>query len=575
MRDEFQDYTPDPSAQRSVSDWLMQVIEGKKPDEPGNGTGQKGARPSANGTTVAAVLEEMPREPEKSGPAVEAQPQRAEQKESAAVESPLAQFSAEDLCGPPVIKPAAPAPRSILDDISADDLCWVPEKAQQNGHKPNVVEEGPAGSIKIVDIEEMKPQVFEVEAEKPLIEVEAEPIAAVEESAAMVEPPNPTLASEIQAAKEVKAEAPSPIAESGENSVSAADITRDRVLYAADAERIGLLRPLRKTEPAANGNGQPGHEVTAADIMRDRVLQQMQPAKAVEAEPSAKAPEMVSAQAEAPEIVAAQAEVPEIVAAQAELVEPVPVVETAPAEVMTEVVEVPEAVESESSVFEPKAAADVFVPATAVPIEVQDQEIATAEEHAASAEFPASGVAETGESVFAHKGIWGDAARAEGVEAEDGTGALSDQEPDYRATKGGYLKPEELEELDEASPDKLAAALKGLARLGTVLPQLARTAEGGAANDAGLSHEARHEMGNLRMIQYEIRSTVHDHSLQLKRMEDQMVRVREAMDSDNTENAELADSMKSTVKLVRMIGIGVGILLVVLIAMVGFMLEHH
>lgn len=571
MRDEFQDYTPDPSSQRSVSDWLMQVISGNKPEEPGKAAAQNGARPLANGTAAAAVLEEAPREPDKSGPAavVELQPQRVEQQENAAVKSPVAEFTAEDLCGPPVIKPAAPAARGILDEITADDLCWVPEKAERNGRKPGVVEEEPVpaaaapvvaatkGSIKIVDIEEMKPHVAEVEAEEPEVAAEAEPVAAVEEPVGAVELSKPELVAEVSAAKVVEAEALRPVAGAGEDVLTAADITRDRVLYAADAERMGMLRPLRKTEPAASAAAEPEREITAADIMRDRVLLQMQMTKPVEAEQVKAEPE-----AKAPDAAAA-------------VVESAPEIEAAAAEAKTDIVEVPEApaVELEASAAEPEAEASAAADA---PMEIQApaaEEIAVAEEPVT--EFPAREAMETGESVFAHKGIWGDAARVEAHEAEDVTAEFSDQEPDYRASKGGYLKPEELEDLDEASPEKLAAALKGLARLGTVLPQLARTAEGGAAGDAGLSHEARHEVANLRMIQYEIRSTVHDHSLQLKRMEDQMIRVREAVDTDNTESAEMADSMKSTVKLVRMIGIGVGILLVILIAMVGFMLEHH
>jgi hypothetical protein len=76
------------------------------------------------------------------------------------------------------------------------------------------------------------------------------------------------------------------------------------------------------------------------------------------------------------------------------------------------------------------------------------------------------------------------------------------------------------------------------------------------------------------MIQYEIRSTVHDHSLQLKRMEELMIRVREATESDTRENMDLAESMKSTAKLLRLVGIGLGVLMVVLIVMVGLGLGH-
>lgn len=76
------------------------------------------------------------------------------------------------------------------------------------------------------------------------------------------------------------------------------------------------------------------------------------------------------------------------------------------------------------------------------------------------------------------------------------------------------------------------------------------------------------------MVQYEIRSTVHDHSLQLKRMEEQLTRVREVMESESSEHGELTESVMATVKLVRMLGMGLGALLLTLIVMVGLILVH-
>lgn len=91
---------------------------------------------------------------------------------------------------------------------------------------------------------------------------------------------------------------------------------------------------------------------------------------------------------------------------------------------------------------------------------------------------------------------------------------------------------------------------------------------------AGSGHEVKQEVSGLRLLQYEIRTTVQDHSMHLKRLEEQLARVRESMERDSAESASVMDSVQSTVKMVRVMGIGLGVMLMVLILMVGMMLVH-
>lgn len=46
------------------------------------------------------------------------------------------------------------------------------------------------------------------------------------------------------------------------------------------------------------------------------------------------------------------------------------------------------------------------------------------------------------------------------------------------------------------------------------------------------------------------------------------------MERDSAESASVMDSVQSTVKMVRVMGIGLGVMLMVLILMVGMMLVH-
>jgi hypothetical protein len=559
MRDDVKDFPSDPNAQKSVSDWLMHVISGKPPIE---GQPSDGAQATAPRDAGAVAVVEMPQE--------NGRVKVAEEKKK---EITAAEFTAEDLCGPAVFQmPAAAVPAK--EEITADDLCFVPQSEAIKPHRN--------GTSAVAELmEQLRNGAPVVEAQPPKngaeesVQIhEPEQNKAAEVAVEMREPEKPAapwgieqeLGRKAVDAKEAEHHAAAEVVEEKKPEPDpAAYILRDRVLSARSPQEMAsfLRKPQTPASPAPAGD----HEVTVADILRDRVLRQMHPAVepiAPKAPPVAPEPETI-----AHEDVAKTEELPIQQAKAAVESQPIPLQmpdQTAAPEPSVVAEELPSA---EPQVVEMAAAASVVDEPSS----------------AAKAESD-SGTAVGTKSVFAQEGIWGDAARADGVareEAGDQEPSFSEEDPMYQASKRGYLKPEELQALEHAmeeeKPENLTSALKTLVKLGSVLPWISRAvpgAEGGPGSEmeTGLSHEGRHEIANLRMIQYEIRSTVHDHSLQLKRMEELMIRVRESMESDTRENMDLAESMKSTAKLLRLVGIGLGVLMVVLILMVGLGLGH-
>lgn len=167
-----------------------------------------------------------------------------------------------------------------------------------------------------------------------------------------------------------------------------------------------------------------------------------------------------------------------------------------------------------------------------------------------------------------------------------------------RATQDGVLKPVIAAEVSqpqvpqpgkavaeasaapsgEAKAEDLSAAIKTLMQLGSVLPLATRMAprEGEVVQEpvAVDTQEVKQEVSGLRLLQYEIKTTVQDQSMHLKRLEDQLARMRESAEMDSAESASAMDNMKSTAKMVRVMGIGLGVMLMVLILLIGMVLMH-
>jgi hypothetical protein len=96
----------------------------------------------------------------------------------------------------------------------------------------------------------------------------------------------------------------------------------------------------------------------------------------------------------------------------------------------------------------------------------------------------------------------------------------------------------------------------------------------GQAQNAGVSNELRQNVTSIQTSQRDVRIAVQDQALQLKRVEDQLTRMREASEKNVYEQTELVEDVKSIGNLVRAVGAGLAVLLVILILMVGALLAH-
>ncbi|MGH7134462.1 MAG: hypothetical protein ACREHD_01905, partial [Pirellulales bacterium] len=124
------------------------------------------------------------------------------------------------------------------------------------------------------------------------------------------------------------------------------------------------------------------------------------------------------------------------------------------------------------------------------------------------------------------------------------------------------------------------SALPWLSRaLPTLEAGLPNSENAGASTDQtaapGMPADVRQDVAGMRMVQYEIRTTVQDHSQNLKRLEDQLGRVREAVDSKASDDAELTASVNAAMRKLRIVGFVLGSLLLVLILLVALLVAKH
>jgi cell division protein FtsX len=96
----------------------------------------------------------------------------------------------------------------------------------------------------------------------------------------------------------------------------------------------------------------------------------------------------------------------------------------------------------------------------------------------------------------------------------------------------------------------------------------------GHAQSSSATNELRENVTALQSTQRDLRVSVQDQTLQLKRVEENLTRMREVSEKNAFEHAELVEDVKSIGNLVRVVGAGLAILLIVLILMVGALLAH-
>ncbi len=107
------------------------------------------------------------------------------------------------------------------------------------------------------------------------------------------------------------------------------------------------------------------------------------------------------------------------------------------------------------------------------------------------------------------------------------------------------------------------------------LAHLLNLAGGNSAVQSAAQEELQQGLAEIEASHRELHLHVQDQTVQLRRIEDQITLIRHAVVSNVTEHAELAAEVRSLSNLVRTIGAGLAILLVILITLTGLLLARH
>lgn len=109
----------------------------------------------------------------------------------------------------------------------------------------------------------------------------------------------------------------------------------------------------------------------------------------------------------------------------------------------------------------------------------------------------------------------------------------------------------------------------------SVLPFFSRLMEvSQAAAVPVATAEMTRNMGELAVSQRDLRTLVQDQNAQIKRLEDEVSRAREAAERSGSDATEIIDDMQSVQSTVRKAAAGVGVLLAALIGLVIWLLVH-
>jgi hypothetical protein len=92
---------------------------------------------------------------------------------------------------------------------------------------------------------------------------------------------------------------------------------------------------------------------------------------------------------------------------------------------------------------------------------------------------------------------------------------------------------------------------------------------------AGLSTELKQSVGDLQLAQRDLRMTVQEQLVQMKRVEEEMHRTREATEKNAFESANLVEDMKSVYSLLRKTAGILGVMIAALIALAVWLIAHN
>jgi hypothetical protein len=107
------------------------------------------------------------------------------------------------------------------------------------------------------------------------------------------------------------------------------------------------------------------------------------------------------------------------------------------------------------------------------------------------------------------------------------------------------------------------------------IAQLIHFVDGSTAAQATVQEDLHAGLAEIQTDHRELTLQVQDQTVEIRRIEEQIGRLRIGVERNAAEQAVLAQDMKSLGTLVRTIGTGLAILLVVLIVLTSFLLIHR
>lgn len=146
----------------------------------------------------------------------------------------------------------------------------------------------------------------------------------------------------------------------------------------------------------------------------------------------------------------------------------------------------------------------------------------------------------------------------------------SDEPPSKPAATNGSGQTQ----LETVPVPEQAQMINTLMQFRSVLPFFSRLMEVTQAAAGPGSAELTRNMGELAVSQRDLRTLVQDQSVQIKRLEDEVTRAREAAERSGSDATEIIEDIHSVQSTVRKAATAVGVLLAALIGLVIWMLLH-
>jgi hypothetical protein len=107
------------------------------------------------------------------------------------------------------------------------------------------------------------------------------------------------------------------------------------------------------------------------------------------------------------------------------------------------------------------------------------------------------------------------------------------------------------------------------------LAQLLSMASGAGTTQSAAQEELHQGLAEIQSSHRELHLQVQDQTVDMRRIEDQLTLLRQTAERNAAEHAELVEDVRSLGNLVRILGAGLAILLVVLITLAVLLLTRH